>query len=81
MGFDHKWSDAARRRPPSEIVNLRRPWGHRCSASVIAASVNYPSSVCVFGLEQIDGTTAISMELVTGGTLKDRIAGTGLVPK
>src|SRR6185295_14611990 len=39
----------------------------------LAASVNHPNSVYVYGTEEIDGTPAIAMELVTGGTLQARV--------
>ncbi len=39
----------------------------------LAASINHPNSVYVFGTEEIGGTPAISMELVAGGTLADRV--------
>ncbi len=37
----------------------------------LAASLNHPNTVYVFGSEDIDGNPVISMELVSGGTLKD----------
>ena len=40
----------------------------------IAASINHPNSVYVFGTEEIAGTPVIAMELVGGGTLRDRVA-------
>lgn len=39
----------------------------------LAASINHPNSVYVFGTEEIDGTPAITMELVAGGTLQERV--------
>jgi uncharacterized RDD family membrane protein YckC len=39
----------------------------------LAASVNHPNSVYIFGTEEIDGAPVIAMELVAGGTLRDRI--------
>jgi len=39
----------------------------------MAASINHPNSVYVFGTEEIGGTPAIAMELVAGGTLQDRV--------
>jgi serine/threonine protein kinase len=35
--------------------------------------VNHPNVVYIFGAAEIDGTSVISMELVSGGTLKDRV--------
>ena len=37
----------------------------------LAASLNHPNAVYVFGSEDIDGTPVTAMELVAGGTLKD----------
>lgn len=46
----------------------------------LAASVNHPNSVYVFGTEEIGDTPVISMELVAGGTLKDRVSKQGPLP-
>jgi eukaryotic-like serine/threonine-protein kinase len=46
----------------------------------LAASINHPNTVYVFGTEEIAGTPVIAMELVTGGTLKDRVATHGPLP-
>ncbi|HSA01237.1 MAG TPA: protein kinase [Candidatus Paceibacterota bacterium] len=43
----------------------------------LAASVNHPNSVYVFGTEDIAGIPVIAMELVAGGTLQDRISSHG----
>ena len=43
----------------------------------LAASINHPNSVYVFGTEEIDGIPAISMELVPAGTLQERVKGGG----
>jgi serine/threonine protein kinase len=43
----------------------------------LAASVSHPHTVYIFGSEEIEGTPVISMELLTGGTLKDRIVAHG----
>jgi len=43
----------------------------------LAASINHPNSVYVFGTEEIEGTPVIAMELVPGGTLRDRVAESG----
>src|SRR3954447_10746471 len=37
----------------------------------LAASINHPNSVYVFGTEEIGGTPVIAMELVAGGTLEE----------
>jgi uncharacterized RDD family membrane protein YckC len=39
----------------------------------LAASINHPHSVYIFGSEDIAGTPVIAMELLAGGTLKDRV--------
>lgn len=39
----------------------------------LAASINHPNSVYVFGTEEIDGMPVISMELVSGGTLQELV--------
>lgn len=46
----------------------------------LAASINHPNSVYVFGTETINGTPAIVMELVAGGTLQDRVQRQGKLP-
>lgn len=46
----------------------------------LAASINHPHSVYVFGTEEIDGTPAIVMELVSGGTLQEFVKRDGPLP-
>jgi len=46
----------------------------------LAASINHPNSVYVFGTEEIGGTPVIAMELVSGGTLQDRVTARGPLP-
>jgi hypothetical protein len=46
----------------------------------LAASVNHPHSVYVFGTEEIDGAPVITMELVRGGTLQERVRRKGPLP-
>lgn len=46
----------------------------------LAASVNHPNTVYVFGTEEIDGTPVITMELVAGGTLQERVRQKGPMP-
>lgn len=46
----------------------------------LAASINHPNSVYVYGTEEIAGTPVISMELVPGGTLQDRVKSQGPLP-
>ena len=40
---------------------------------LLAASVNHPNIVYVFGTDEIDGQPVIAMELVRGGTLQERV--------
>jgi uncharacterized RDD family membrane protein YckC/predicted Ser/Thr protein kinase len=46
----------------------------------LAASVNHPNVVYIHGSEEIDGVPVITMELVHGGTLKDRLKREGPLP-
>ena len=46
----------------------------------LAASINHPNSVYIYGTEEIEGTPAIAMELVPGGTLEDRVKHKGPMP-
>ncbi len=46
----------------------------------LAASLNHPNSVYVFGTEEVGGTPVIAMELVTGGTLEERVRALGPLP-
>jgi serine/threonine protein kinase len=46
----------------------------------IAASIDHPSSVYVFGTEEIARTPVIGMKLVAGDTLRDRVATSGASP-
>jgi len=46
----------------------------------LAASVNHPHVVYIHGSEEIDGAPVIAMELVHGGTLKDRLKREGPLP-
>ena len=43
----------------------------------LAASINHPHSVYIFGSEEISGIPAIAMELLPGGTLKDLVQDRG----
>ena len=43
----------------------------------LAARVNHPNIVYVFGTEEIDGVPVIAMELASGGTLKDLVTADG----
>ncbi len=46
----------------------------------LAASINHPNSVYVFGTEELGGTPVIAMELVAGGTLEERVRTGGPMP-
>lgn len=46
----------------------------------LAASINHPHSVYIYGAEEIDGISVISMEFVRGGTLQDRVRRSGPMP-
>ena len=43
----------------------------------LAASISHPHTVYIFGSEEIEGMPVISMELLPGGTLKERVAARG----
>jgi serine/threonine protein kinase len=42
-----------------------------------AASINHPHTVYVYGSEELAGAPVIAMELVAGGTLRDRVLAKG----
>jgi uncharacterized RDD family membrane protein YckC len=46
----------------------------------LAAQLSHPHSVYLYGTEEIEGRPVISMELVQGGTLKDRLKRDGPLP-
>jgi hypothetical protein len=46
----------------------------------LAASVNHPRSVYIYGTDVIGDTPVITMELVRGGTLQDRVRRRGPLP-
>lgn len=46
----------------------------------LAAAVSHPNSLYVFGSEEIEGRPVITMELATGGTLKDKLDRQGPLP-
>jgi uncharacterized RDD family membrane protein YckC len=43
----------------------------------LAASISHAHTVYIFGSEEVGGAPAITMELLAGGTLKDRVAAEG----
>jgi hypothetical protein len=46
----------------------------------LAASISHAHTVYIFGSEEIGGAPAITMELLAGGTLKDRVSAEGPMP-
>ncbi|MBC8352510.1 MAG: protein kinase [Planctomycetes bacterium] len=46
----------------------------------LAASINHPNSVYVFGTDEVEDVPIISMELVRGGTLAEQVAKNGPLP-
>ena len=46
----------------------------------LAAGVNHPNSVYIFGSEEIEGLPVITMEIAKGGTLKDKLKEHGPLP-
>jgi uncharacterized RDD family membrane protein YckC len=46
----------------------------------LAASISHPHAVYIFGSDEVDGIPVISMELLPGGTLKDRVTAQGPLP-
>jgi uncharacterized RDD family membrane protein YckC len=46
----------------------------------LAASINHPNTVYVYGTEEIEGAPVITMELLPGGTLHDRVKAEGPLP-
>lgn len=46
----------------------------------LAASINHPNSVYVFGTDEVEDVPIISMELVRGGTLAEQVAKNGPFP-
>ena len=46
----------------------------------LAASVNHPNAVYIFGSDDIGGTPIIVMEFLAAGTLKDRVRDSGPLP-
>lgn len=45
-----------------------------------AAAINHPNAVYIYGTEEIAGTPAITMELVPGGTLDEKVKTLGPLP-
>jgi serine/threonine protein kinase len=64
---------AARQRSPEAVERFERE-------GKLAASVSHPRCVFVFGAEEIAGYPVITMELMRGGTLRDRVSSQGPMP-
>jgi uncharacterized RDD family membrane protein YckC len=62
--------DAARRPSPRNRARF-------LSEGRLAASISHPHTVYIFGSEEVDGMPVISMQLLPGGTLKDRVVERG----
>ena len=45
-----------------------------------AAAINHPNAVYIYGTEEINGVPVISMELVPGGNLEDKVKQRGPLP-
>ena len=46
----------------------------------LAASISHAHAVYIFGSEEVGGAPAITMELLSGGTVKDRVSAEGPMP-
>ena len=46
----------------------------------LAASISHPHTVYIYGSEEIEAAPVISMELLPGGTLRDRVVAEGPLP-
>ena len=46
----------------------------------LAASVNHPNTIYIFGTDEIEGIPVIAMELAAGGTFKDKVKARGPLP-
>jgi uncharacterized RDD family membrane protein YckC len=46
----------------------------------VAATINHPNCVYIFGAEEINGYPVITMELMPGGTLQDQLKSKGRLP-
>ncbi len=69
------------RRVALKVLNqgLNSPVAHQRfrREGLLAASVNHPNTVYVFGTDEIDGQPVIAMELVSGGTLQESVQQNG----
>ena len=59
---------------PDAVATDASDWPGSSAKREVLASLNHPNIAAIYGLEKIDGTAAIVMELVEGPTLADRIA-------
>jgi Tol biopolymer transport system component len=85
MGEVYQATDSALKRevaikvlPQSLVSDAERVARLRREAELLA-SLNHPNLAQVFGLEEVDGSIALVMELIEGPTLSDRIAA-GAIP-
>jgi uncharacterized RDD family membrane protein YckC len=62
------------------MMNQREDRARFLSEGRLAASISHPHTVYIFGSEEIDGMPVISMQLLPGGTLKDRVVERGPLP-
>ncbi|MEO8448369.1 MAG: protein kinase [Gemmatimonadota bacterium] len=46
----------------------------------LAAALNHPNTVYIYGTGEVDGTPTIAMELVAGGTLEEKVQQRGALP-
>ncbi|MGD8340883.1 MAG: protein kinase [Gammaproteobacteria bacterium] len=65
--------------PPAFVEDSDRLARFQREAEILA-SLNHPNIAQVYGLEKVDGQTAIVMELVEGPTLADRIQAGPIAP-
>jgi uncharacterized RDD family membrane protein YckC len=87
-GFGEVWeaeNGETGRRSALKLLRVARSASHEALERFeregrLAASLNHPRCVFVFGAERVDGYPAIDMELMAGGTLQDVVARDGPLP-
>lgn len=62
------------------MMNQREDRARFLSEGRLAASISHPHTVYIFGSEEVEGLPVISMQLLPGGTLKDRVVEKGPMP-
>ena len=65
-----------------KVLASHETWSHElrerfAREGKLAATINHPNSLYVYGTAEIDGTPLIAMELATGGTLEDLVEAQG----